>query len=219
MDSQGILYIQAIENEKQMRLDEEKKKDYELADRMRNELFTTLGVESNYLVDFYYRTIIDDNCIPILAKYLPLFKNIGIALNLITQQFWRKNNKECSDFLEKWYYDLKSYNSLTDTIETTLDNAFVKIQDKTKIPFYIEIIKDNDKFSLVMTMLGRWKIAEAKPIIISRLENDKIKTNSIRALGYYNDKAMIPLIKKHLESEYSGVRAEAKKVIDKLNKI
>lgn len=219
MESQRILYIQAIENERQMRLDDEKKKDYELADKMRNELFTTLGVESNYLVDFYYRTIIDDNCISILAKYIPLFKNVGISLNLITQQFWRKDNKECSKFLEKWYYDLKSYNSLTDTIETTLDNAFVKIQDKTKIPFYTEIIKENDKFPLVMTMLGRWKISEAKPIIISRLENDKIKTNSIRALGYYNDKTMIPLIKKHLESKYSGVRAAAKKVIDKLNKI
>ena len=81
-----------------MRLDDEKKKDYELADKMRTELFTTLGVESNYLVDFYYRTIIDDNCIPILEKYLLLFKDVSISLNLITQQFWRKNNKECSKF-------------------------------------------------------------------------------------------------------------------------
>ena len=153
MDSQNILYKQAIEYEKKMRSNEEYQKDYELADKLRKELYDSLGVESNYLTDLYYRTILDDNCISILAKYIPLFKNVGISLNLITQQFWRKNNADCSNFLEKWYYDLKESDSLTDTIETTLDNAFVKIQDKNKIPFYIEIIKDNDKFDGVISSL------------------------------------------------------------------
>lgn len=219
MDSQNVLYKQAIENEKEMRLNKEYQKDYELADKLRKELFDSLGIESNYLADFYYRTIIDDKCIPILAKYIPLFKNVGIALNLITQQFWRKNNIACSNFLEKWYYDLKRNNTLTNMIETTLDNALVKIRDKNKIPFYIELIKDTDKFPLVMTMLAKWNIDEAKKIIISRLENDKIKTSSIRALGYYKDKNSIPLIEKCLKSDYSGVREEAKKVIDRLNKV
>lgn len=219
MDSQNVLYKQAIANEKEMRLNKEYQKDYELADKLRKELFDSLGIESNYLADFYYRTIIDDKCIPILAKYIPLFKNVGIALNLITQQFWRKGNVDCSNFLEKWYYDLKKSNALTNMIETTLDNAFVKIKDKSKISFYIELIKDNDKFPLVMTMLAKWNIDEAKKIIISRLENDKIKTSSIRALGYYKDKNSIPLIKKCLKSDYSGVRSEAKKVIDRLNKV
>ncbi len=219
MDSQNILYKQAIQNEKEMRLNKEYQKDYELADKLRKELFDSLGIESNYLVDFYYRTIIDDKCIPILVKYIPLFKNVGIALNLITQQFWRKGNIDCSNFLEKWYYDLKKSNALTNMIETTLDNAFVKIKDKSKISFYIDLIKDNDKFPLVMTMLAKWNIDEAKKIIIGRLENDKIKTSSIRALGYYKDKNSIPLIEKHLKSDYSGVREEAKKVIDRLNKL
>ena len=219
MDSQNILYKQAIQNEKEMRLNKEYQKDYELTDKLRKELFDSLGIESNYLVDFYYRTIIDDKCIPILVKYIPLFKNVGIALNLITQQFWRKGNIDCSNFLEKWYYDLKKSNALTNMIETTLDNAFVKIKDKSKISFYIDLIKDNDKFPLVMTMLAKWNIDEAKKIIIGRLENDKIKTSSIRALGYYKDKNSIPLIEKHLKSDYSGVREEAKKVIDRLNKL
>lgn len=219
MEIQNVLYKQAIENEKEMRLNKEYQKDYELADKLRKELFDSLGVESNYLVDFYYRTIIDDKCIPILVKYIPLFKNVGIALNLITQQFWRKGNIDCSNFLEKWYYDLKESNALTNMIETTLDNAFVKIKDKSKISFYIELIKDNDKFPLVMTMLAKWNIDEAKKIIISRLENDKIKTSSIRALGYYKDKNYIPRIEKYLKSDYSGVREEAKKVIDRLNKL
>lgn len=219
MDSQGVLYKRSIEDEIERRTKSEYKEDYELADKLRQELYDCLGVEINYLTDLYYRTILDDKCIPILSKYIPLFKNIGISLNLITQQFWRKNNTDCSNFLEQWYYELKRNNTLTNVTETTLDNAFAKIQDKNKILFYIDIIKENDRFPLVMTMLGRWNIDEAKAIIISRLENDKIKTSSIRALGYYKDKNTIPLIEKYLNSNYSGVREEAKKVINRLNKL
>ena len=198
---------------------DDKKQDFKLADQLRKDLYVLLGIESNYLCDLYYRKITDDKCISILIKYIPLFQNVGISLNLITQQFWRKKNTECSDFLENWYYDLKQANALTDIIENTLDNAFVKIQDKNKISFYLELIKSIDKFPFVMEMLGKWKIKDAKSIIINRLENDKIKTSSIKALGYYCDKATIPLIEKHLESEYSAVRKEAKKVIKNLNNI
>lgn len=219
MNNQDILYKRAIENEKQMRLNTDNKKDYELADELRKDLYDNLGIESNYLCDLTYRKIADDKCISILIKYIPLFQNVGISLNLITQQFWRKNNTECSDFLEKWYYDLKRDNALTNVIENTLDNAFVKIQDKSKISFYLQLIESIDKFPFVMEMLGKWNIEYAKPIIINRLKNDKIKTSSIRALGYYNDKTMLPLIEKYLESEYSGVRNEAKKVMERLNNL
>ena len=54
MDSQNILYKQAIEYEKKMRSNEEYQKDYELADKLRKELYDSLGVESNYLTDLYY---------------------------------------------------------------------------------------------------------------------------------------------------------------------
>ena len=219
MNNQDILYKRAIENEKQMRLNADNKKDYELADELRKDLYDNLGIESNYLCDLTYRKIADDKCISILIKYIPLFQNVGISLNLITQQFWRKNNIECSDFLEKWYYDLKRDNALTNVIENTLDNAFVKIHDKSKISFYLQLIESIDKFPFVMEMLGKWNIENAKPIIINRLKNDKIKTSSIRALGYYDDKTMLPLIEKYLESEYSGVRKEAKKVMERLNNL
>lgn len=215
----NVLYKRAIELEMEERLRENYKKDIELEDKLRVELREKLGVESNYFCDLTYRRIQDDKCIPILAKYIPLFQNIGIGLDLISQQFYRKNNKECFEFLESWYYKLKKNGQLNGRVENTLDNAFVKIGIKDRVPFYLELIKENNCFPFVMEMLGRWKIEEAKPIIIDRLEKDKIKTSSIIALGYYNDKATIPLIEKYLESNYSGVRKEAKKVIDKLNNI
>lgn len=79
-------------------------------------------------------------------------------------------------------------------IENTLDNTFVKIQDKSKCSFYLQLIENINKFPLVMEMLGKWKIEDAKVIILNRLKNDKIKTSSIRALGYYDDKTMLLLI-------------------------
>ena len=108
---------------------------------------------------------------------------------------------------------LKRENALNKAIENTLDNAFAKIQDKRKIAFYLQLIEKADQFPLVMTMLGKWNIENAKPIIINRLEIDRIKTNAIRALGYYKDKSTVPLIEKYVDSEYLGVRKEAKKVL------
>lgn len=215
----NVLYKRAIELEMEERLSKNHKKDIELENKLRDELREKLGVESNYFCDLTYRRIQDDKCIPILAKYIPLFQNIGIGLDLIRQQFYRKNNKECFEFLESWYYKLEKNGQLNGRVENTLDNAFVKIGIKDKVPFYLELIKESNSFPLVMEMLGIWKIEEAKPIIIDRLEKDKIKTSSIRALGYYNDKETISFIEKYLKSNYSGVRKEAKKVIDKLNNI
>ena len=47
--------------------------------------------------------------------------------------------------------------------------------DKRKIAFYLQLIEKADQFPLVMTMLGKWNIENAKPIIINRLEIDRIK--------------------------------------------
>ena len=93
----------------------------------------------------------------ILVKYIPLFQNVGISLDLIKQQFSRKNNTECSYFLEKWYYDLKQDHALTYVIENTLDNTFLKIQDKSKCSFYLQLIENINKFPLVMEMLGKFQ--------------------------------------------------------------
>lgn len=43
MDRQDILYRQAMENEKQMRANMDNRKDYELADKLRKDLYDELG--------------------------------------------------------------------------------------------------------------------------------------------------------------------------------
>ena len=219
IDIDNILHKDSIKKEIANRKVQVNEKDYQLADEMREELFNELGVESNYLSDLTYKTIKDDRCIPILAKYIPLFENAGIGFALVQQQFWRKNNKECSDFLQEWYCQLKKDNALTRAGENVLDNAFSRIGGRDKIPFYIELIKQADSFPLVMVMLARWRVKEAKQIIIERLEKDTVKTLAIRALGYYKDKQMILLIEKYFDSESAGVRKEAEKVINRLKSL
>lgn len=143
-----------------------------IVDKLCDDLNKYLGIKVNYLADLTHRTVVDDRCISYLVKYIPMFKNIGISLDLIKSQFYRKGNK----------------GMLNPIIENTLDNALSKIQDKNKIPFYLELISENNKFPFVMVMLGKWNIESAKPIIESRLQNDIIKSNAIKALGYYKDK-------------------------------
>lgn len=220
-DINNLFYKNAIEREIEERKNPQKTADYMLADKLRQELFDCLGVESYYFTDLCYRTIIDDKCVPILCKYIPLFNHKGFSEELITQQFWRKGNKDCSAFLKNWYYELVQKDAFDEksTLENTLDNAFIKIQDKNEIPFLLELIKEKNRFPFTMAMLGRWKVEEAKPIIIRRLETDKSKTQAIRALGYYKDKSTIPLIEKYINDDKIGVRKEAKNVINRLKKL
>lgn len=131
----SVLYKADIERELQNRAAGVDAEDYILVDGLCADLKRCLGVECSSFQDLRYKTIKDDACIPIIIEYIPRFANIGFALELITQQFWRKGNNECSDFLEKWTLNLKAEGTLTKAAENTIDNAFVKIQDKTKQDF------------------------------------------------------------------------------------
>lgn len=109
--------------------------DYVLVDCLCAELKSKLNVECGWFQDLRYKMVVNGSCIPVFIKYTPLFSNISFAQELITQQFWRKGNKACSGFLEQWTLKLKSERKMTKAIENTLDNAFVKIQDKTRSLF------------------------------------------------------------------------------------
>lgn len=182
----AVLYKADIERELYNRATGVDAEDYILVDSLCAELSRCLGVDCRSFQDLRYKTIKNDACIPIISKYIPQFANIGFALELITQQFWRKGNKECSNFLERWTLGLKANGRLSKA-ENALDNAFVKIQDKSKQDFFIGLICEKDAFPFTMEMLGRWKSEAALPVIIERLEVDTIKTSAITALGKYKD--------------------------------
>lgn len=213
-----VLYKADIERELHDRATGVDAEDYILVDSLCAELNRDLGVKYTFFQDLRYKTIENDACIPIFIKFIPRFANIGFALELITQQFWRKGNKDCSDFLERWTLELKANGKLSKVVENTLDNAFVKIQDKTKQDFLISLIRDKDTFPFTMEMLGRWKIETALPIIIERLKVDTLKTSAIKALGKYKDISLIPYIEPFINSTKVGEREAAMKAIEQIRK-
>ena len=137
-------------------------------------------------------------------------------MELITQQFWRKGNKECSNFLERWTVGLRANGRLSKAAENTLDNAFVKIQDKSKQDFLVGLIREKDAFPFTMEMLGRWKSDAALPIIIERLEVDTIKTSAITALGKYKDISLLPYIEPFINSTKAGERKAAARAVKQI---
>ena len=214
-----VLYKADIERELYSRATGVDAEDYILVDSLCAELNRCLGVECSSFQDLRYKNIKSDACIPIISKYIPQFANIGFALELITQQFWRKGNKECSNFLERWTLELKASGRLSKVAENTLDNAFVKIQDKSEQDFLIGLICKKDAFPFTMEMLGRWKIEAALPIIIERLEVDAIKTSAITALGKYKDISLLPYIELFINSTKAGEREAAARAVKQIKNL
>ena len=214
-----VLYKADIERELYNRATGVDAEDYVLVDSLCAELSRCLGAECSSFQDLRYKTIKNDACIPIISRYIPRFTNIGFALELITQQFWRKGNKECSDFLERWTLELKANGRLLKAAENTLDNAFVKIQDKSKQDFLIGLICEKGAFPFTMEMLGRWKSEAALPVIIERLEVDTIKTSAITALGKYKDISLLPYIEPFINSTKAGERKAAAKAVKQINNL
>ena len=214
-----VLYRADIERELYSRATGVDAEDYILVDSLCAELNRCLGVGCSSFQDLRYKNIKNDACIPIISKYIPQFTNIGFALELITQQFWRKGNKECSDFLERWTLELKADGRLSKVAENTLDNAFVKIQDKSKQDFLIGLIREKDAFPFTMEMLGRWKSNAALPIIIERLEVDTIKTSAIIALAKYKDTSLLPYIEPFVNSTKAGEREAATRAVKQIKNL
>ena len=214
-----VLYKADIECELYNRATGVDGEDYILVDSLCAELNRCLGVDYSSFQDLRYKHIKNDACIPIICRYIPQFANIGFALELITQQFWRTGNKECSNFLERWTLELKANGRLSKVTENTLDNAFIKIQDKSKQDFLIGLIREKDAFPFTMEMLGRWKIEAALPIIIERLEVDTIKTSAITALGKYKDISLLPYIEPFINSTKAGERKAATRAVKQIKNL
>ena len=193
--------------------------DYILVDSLCAELNRCLGVGCSSFQDLRYMHIKNDACIPIISRYIPRFTNLRFALEIITQQFWRKGSRECTDFLERWASELKANGRLSKAAENTLDNAFVKIQDKSKQDFLIGLICEKDAFPFTMEMLGRWKSEAALPVVIERLEVDTIKTSAITALGKYKDISLLPYIEPFINSTKAGERKAAARAVKQIKNL
>ena len=194
--------------------------DYVLADALREELRVRLNVETISFNHLNSICIEDDACMDIIIPYLWRFRNTGLVQELITQHFWRKGNRACSDFLEEWTKHCIAKDKLNGVMETTLDNAFAHVQDKRKVLFYVELMREGYDFPFTMEMLGRWRVQEALPIILDRINNPNylLPQNAIRALGGYKDPQHLPIFREWLEDNGSATRKAAATAIRRIER-
>lgn len=194
--------------------------DYALADALRAELRERLNVETTSFNHLTSIRIEDDACVEIIIPYLWRFQNTDFAQELITQHFWRKGHRVCSDFLEEWTKHCIAEGKMSGGMENTLDNAFIHIQDKRKALFYVELMREGYDFPFTMEMLGRWRVPEVLPIILDRINdpNYLVLQNAIRALGSYKDPQHLPIFREWLEDGGTATRNAAATAIRRIER-
>ena len=192
--------------------------DYALADALRDELRERLGIETTSFSHLTSIRIADDACVEIIIPYLWRFRNTGFVQELITQHFWRKGSRACSDFLEEWTRHCIENDKMKGVMENALDNAFIHIQDKRKALFYVELMREGYDFPFTMEMLGRWRVPEALPIILDRINdpNYLLPQNAISALGGYKDPQHLPIFREWLEDCGPATRKAAATAIRRI---
>lgn len=185
--------------------------DFVLADALCEELRERLQIETASFNQLTSIRIEDDACVEIIIPYLWRFHDTGFVQQLITQHFWRRGNQVCSDFLEAWTKHCIEAGQMNGMMENTLDNAFIHIQDRRKAQFYVELLREGYSFPFTMEMLGRWRISEALPVILDRINDHTwlLPQNAVRALGGYKDPQHLPLFRELLVTGSPAVRKAA----------
>ncbi|MBR4405252.1 MAG: HEAT repeat domain-containing protein [Bacteroidaceae bacterium] len=219
-DKSQIIYRICEAEEVEHRKEAANAADYALADALREELRLKLGVETTSFTHLNFIRIEDDACVDIIIPYLWRFQNAGFAQDLITQHFWRKGNRACSDFLEEWTRHCIENDKMRGSMETTLDNAFIHVQDKRKAQFYVELLREGYDFPFTMEMLGRWRIPEAVSVILDRINSPVylLPQNAVRALGGYKDPQFLPLFNELLGDGSPAIRKAAATAIRRIER-
>lgn len=216
------LYKSAIEEEKEDRIKEKGTKDMNLIEKLLEET-NSIGYNIKYFADFRFRKFEDKKIIPILKEYIGKFDNDGISSELISV-LGQKGWNECTEFILEQLYNIENIEELNNSyIFVSINNALYKIKDKQYIKEYLKII-ENPKLAkemfLVMWMLGRWQVEEAKKIYLNYLKTKDIELvfMTIRALSYYKDEKIIDHIEPFLNWEDKDMRKSAEKAINRIKK-
>lgn len=216
------LYRNAIEDEEEWLKKEVSKKDKVLLESLLSDI-NEIGYNIKYFSDFRFRKFDDKKIIPILKEYIGEFDNDGISSELISVM-GQKGWNECTEFILEQLYKIENIEELNNSyIFVSINNALYKIKDKRYIKEYIKII-ENPKLAkemfLVVWMLGRWQVEEAKKIYLNYLKTKDIELvfMTIRALSYYKDEKIINHIEPFLNWEDKDMRKSAEKAINRIKK-
>lgn len=219
MNTTQLLYNDSVQKEIFARKNKNHLYDYSLMDDLIQEL-NELGYNFTYATDLTYYTLTDKRTIPIFKKFIPKFEDIGFSMSLIPHICY-SGNKDCAKFLIEFCLSCEKQGKMSVATYNCFDNALCKIKCREYITEYLSLISPpihRDKFYFLMELLSKWEIKEAIPIIIKRLECDKLKQPAIKALGNYSDLELLSILEVYAASKNSAISNSAKKAMQKIQK-
>ncbi len=215
-----MLYCNAIEEEKSWRKDKKNRHDINMINRMLAEI-NQLGYNFKFAADLIYREISDMNILRKVQKYIGCFEDEGISAELISV-IGIKSNIEATETIISNYENSSSENKQKQA--GFYDNALYRIKDKRYIEKYLEFMLNDEDFirlPLVMTLLARWNIPQAKEHFMRNLntqDQDKIFVAILCLSFYKNDSAVLDALNKISDMGNPDIKDAIKKAIIKLSK-
>jgi hypothetical protein len=224
----NVLYKAALEEEKDWRKEKNSKYDVALADKMLAEA-KKLGYHYKYFADITNRMHTDESLLRLIMSYIGRFHDEGISAQLVGV-IGNKGNTFATEVILNNYIKASSQEKHNQAI--FYDNALYRIKDKRYLSVYLDFLKNPEdaiKLPLTMRMLGRWRVAEAKPYFLQYLASTLLYINketsdlvytAMEALSYYDDPGGMILARiqsKKQSSDKNVVRA-AEKAIKRLQK-
>ena len=216
-----VLYRECVLEEIKARESGEDREDYELADKLIEEI-NTLGYNFKYLTDFNWYKVADKRIVDILKKYILNFNNLGISedlLNLVSHK----------GFFEATQMVLDLYELIKERLNPKYqcecagcDNALHDIADRRFESQFLEYYKsetDAVRLSLTMELLGKWKNEQAKLISLVHLKSDnrEVVFTALDVIKYFKgDKICKEAVSPLCHSKDKDIASLAKKVIKKL---
>lgn len=224
----GILYQDAVREEKEWRMQQGNQHDVMVLDEMLSEV-RKLGYKYRYYADITNRTHCDEELLKVLLQYIGRYDDEGISAELVGV-VGRKSFTAATEIILNNY---RNSSERTKCMQAGFyDNALYQISDKRFIDRYIEILKsphDAAGFPLTMRMLAKWGVADAKPyfwqylsarVLFRDQRTADLEYTAMEALSYYTDEdgSILRALENKSKDSNADIAASAKRAIKRLQK-
>lgn len=145
------------------------------------------------------------------ARALEQFREMNFYLNLFCY-------KGCEDVIPMLLEDFSS-TKVHDATKWAIADCLYRLKSKDYADEYIRIASNalyGANRQMIILLIGKLKIENAIPLLISLLEDETVRLHAICALGDYKRKEFAPYFERFIDDKHSGVRKYAKAALKKI---